>query len=77
MDENEAVVDYALRKRPNIKLVETGLAFGREGFGSFRGKDFGSKMKLTRRYVPHVHNGQSAQPQLSILSPLGLLPSTR
>ncbi|KAL7412785.1 NOL1/NOP2/sun family-domain-containing protein [Mrakia frigida] len=56
VDENEAVVDYALRKRPNVKLVETGLEFGREGFGSFRGKDFGSKMKLTRRYFPHVHN---------------------
>ncbi|KAF8636611.1 hypothetical protein AX17_003421 [Amanita inopinata Kibby_2008] len=56
VDENEAVVDYALRKRRNAKLVETGLSFGREGFTQYRGKTFNSNMHLTRRFYPHVHN---------------------
>ncbi|KAF8575794.1 NOL1/NOP2/sun family putative RNA met [Ramaria rubella] len=56
VDENEAVVDYALRKRPNVKLVDTGLEFGREGYTSYRGKMFNPKLNLTRRFYPHVHN---------------------
>lgn len=56
VEENEAVVNYALKKRPNVKLVETGLAIGKEGFTSFRGKTFDPSIKLTRRYYPHVYN---------------------
>ncbi|KAG7692165.1 hypothetical protein KL930_005103 [Ogataea haglerorum] len=56
VEENEAVVDYALRKRPNVKLVETGLAIGKPGFTSYRGKQFNPKVSLTRRYYPHAYN---------------------
>lgn len=55
-DENEAVVSYALRKRPHAKLVETGLAFGTPGFQRFRGKEFGKGMGMTRRFYPHREN---------------------
>lgn len=56
VDENEAVVDYALRKRPNVKLVDTGLEFGKEGYTKYRGKTFNPTLRLTRRFYPHVHN---------------------
>jgi ribosomal RNA methyltransferase Nop2 len=55
VEENEQVVQYALEKR-NVKLVETGLDFGVEGFTNFRGRAFHPTMSLTRRYYPHVHN---------------------
>ena len=56
VEENECVVQYALRKRPNVKLVETGLTFGREGFVRHGKWRFHDTMKLTRRYYPHVYN---------------------
>lgn len=56
VEENEAVVNYALKKRPNVKLVETGLTIGKDGFTSFRGKTFDPSLKLTKRYYPHVYN---------------------
>lgn len=56
VDENEAVVDYALRKRPNVRLVETGLEFGKPGYTKFIGKHFHDSVSMTRRFYPHVHN---------------------
>jgi 25S rRNA (cytosine2870-C5)-methyltransferase len=57
VEENEGVVQYVLRKRPNVKLVDTGLGtFGSEGFKNYMNKKFDDKMNLTRRYFPHREN---------------------
>ncbi|KAK3990355.1 NOL1/NOP2/sun family-domain-containing protein [Cladorrhinum sp. PSN332] len=56
VEENEQVVAYALSRRPNVRLVDTGLSFGKEGFTSYMGKEFHPSLKLTRRYYPHLFN---------------------
>lgn len=56
VEENEQVVQYALNKRPNVKLVPTGLIFGREGFVKYQSKRFHPSLKETRRYYPHAYN---------------------
>lgn len=57
VEENEAVVQYVLRKRPNVKIVDTGLGdFGSPGFSNYMGKHFDAKMPMTRRYFPHREN---------------------
>ncbi|KAK3673645.1 rRNA (cytosine-C5-)-methyltransferase nop2 [Recurvomyces mirabilis] len=56
VEENEQVVQYALNQRPNVRLVSTGLVFGKEGFTRYQSKRFHPSLKETRRYYPHAFN---------------------
>ena len=57
VEENESVVQYALSKRPNIRIEDTGLGnFGIPAFTSYMGKQFTKDMNLAKRYFPHTYN---------------------
>merc|ERR1712151_557977 len=53
--ENEEVINFILRKR-NVKLINSGLEFGKPGFTRYKGKNYHPSLSLTRRFYPHVHN---------------------
>eukprot|EP00396_MALV-II-16_sp_LP-1_P000134 gene134-221_t len=57
IEEDEKVVDYALRNR-NVELVDFSaeVPFGVPGLSTYRGLQFHPSLKLAKRYYPHVHN---------------------
>lgn len=54
-EENEAVIDYILKKR-FVKIVETGLPIDKEGITSYEENRYDPRVKLSRRVYPHMHN---------------------
>uniref|UniRef100_A0A0K0F8Z2 Putative ribosomal RNA methyltransferase NOP2 (inferred by orthology to a human protein) n=1 Tax=Strongyloides venezuelensis TaxID=75913 RepID=A0A0K0F8Z2_STRVS len=55
IEENESVVDFALKKR-NVKLVPTGIEAGDDGFTKHRQHRFDPSLILCKRFTPHKNN---------------------
>lgn len=53
-EENERVIAEAIGKF-NVRVVDTGLTFGDEGFRQAFGMKFPDELRLARRLYPHKH----------------------
>ena len=55
VQENEAVIDYALKNR-YVKIVDMGLEIGEDGYIKYQDKRFDPNIKKAKRIFPHIHN---------------------
>ena len=55
-EENEYVIDDALRHHPEMRIVEIGLEFGSPGYTTPYGIPMNDALKHARRFLPHRHN---------------------
>lgn len=55
VQENEMVVNYALKKR-FVKLIDAELPFGEPGLTNYQSFIFHPSLNLTRRFYPHVYH---------------------
>jgi 16S rRNA C967 or C1407 C5-methylase (RsmB/RsmF family) len=53
-EENESVIAEAIEKF-NVRVMDTGLAFGDEGFTEAFSMKFPDELRLARRLYPHKH----------------------
>lgn len=55
IEENEKIIDFAKDAR-QIKVISTGLDFGRNGFVRDRFSSFHPSLRNSKRMYPHLHN---------------------
>jgi 16S rRNA C967 or C1407 C5-methylase (RsmB/RsmF family) len=54
-EENEYVVDDILKRYPEMEIVEIPLDFGVPGYSEPYGVRLNESLKLSRRFLPHLH----------------------
>ncbi len=54
-EENEYVVDDILNRYPEMEVVEITLDFGIPGYSEPYGVNLNESLKLSRRFLPHLH----------------------
>jgi len=57
-EENEYIVDAILKRHPEMRIVPIDLDFGVQGYPNPYGIDLDDSLKLSRRFLPHLHNSE-------------------
>ncbi len=54
-EENEYIVDEILKRHPDMKIVPIPLDFGTPGYSEPFGVSLDESLKLSKRFLPHLH----------------------